>query len=258
MYKKQVVILAFLTLFTLTNALINGRVPKMSRLNGDEEKIKQSILDRGAALPAEMYYNARVDHFNGSNWDTYQMRYLINSQYYNASQGPILFYTGNEAGIWTFYNMSGFMVDTLAKKLGALVVFAEHRYYGKSWPFGTAADSMKPGNNTFLTVPQVLRDFVGLIRELKTDPTRPELANRAVIVGGGSYGGMLSAWMRMKYPNVVQGALASSAPVRWFNGTIDPNAWTKIASHVIEKQGGQMCYYQYKFGFYDLTSCVYD
>ena len=69
---------------------------------------------------------------------------------------------------------------------------------------------------------------------------------------------MLSAWMRMKYPNVVQGALAASAPVRWFNGTINPNTWTKIASHVIEKQGGQMCYYQYKYGFYDLTSCVYD
>lgn len=79
-----------------------------------------------------------------------------------------------------------------------------------------------------------------------------------MIVGGGSYGGMLSAWMRMKYPNVVQGALAASAPVRWFNGTINPNTWTKIASHVIEKQGGQMCYYQYKYGFYDLTSCVYD
>jgi len=186
------------------------------------------------------------------------MRYLVDSRHYNASQGPILMYTGNEGGIWAFYNNSGFITDNLAKKYGALVVFAEHRYYGKSWPFGTAAESMKEGNTKFLTVPQVLRDFVGLIRMLKTDESRPELANRAVIVGGGSYGGMLSAWMRMKYPNHVQGALASSAPVRWFNGTTNPNTWTKIASHVIEKQGGQMCYYQYKYGFYDLTSCVYD
>jgi hypothetical protein len=146
-------LLTLLALVTFANAVFNGRVPKMNRFNQDEEKIKQSILDRGAVLPNEMNYTARVDHFNGSNWDTYEMRYLINAQYYNASQGPILFYTGNEGGIWAFYNNSGFMTDTLAKKLGALVVFAEHRYYGKSWPFGTAAESMKGANNKFLTVP---------------------------------------------------------------------------------------------------------
>jgi lysosomal Pro-X carboxypeptidase len=54
-----------------------------------------------------------------------------------------------------------------------------------------------------------------------------------VIAFGGSYGGMLAAWMRMKYPNYIQGAIASSAPILWFDGMIDPNAYTKIASNVI-------------------------
>jgi len=48
------------------------------------------------------------------------------------------------------------------------------------------------------------------------------------IVVGGSYGGMLAAWIRMKFPNVFQGALAASAPIRHFKGTVDPMNFTNI------------------------------
>jgi hypothetical protein len=133
--------------------MYGNRIPKVPSFGSDEEKIKASIRAGNSTLPVEKYFGARIDHYNGSYWDTYQMRYLINDQYYNASQGPILFYTGNEGGIWGFYNNSGFIVDTLAKRYGALVVFAEHRYYGKSWPFGTDVESLKVENLKYLTVP---------------------------------------------------------------------------------------------------------
>jgi pimeloyl-ACP methyl ester carboxylesterase len=58
-------------------------------------------------------------------------------------------------------------------------------------------------------------DYVELIKSLKV---KYGAEGKAVIAFGGSYGGMLAAWMRMKHPHVIQGALASSAPIFYFKG----------------------------------------
>jgi len=55
----------------------------------------------------------------------------------------------------------------------------------------------------YLTSEQALADFSTLIVYLKT--SLPGAANSSVVAFGGSYGGMLAAWMRIKYPNVVVG-----------------------------------------------------
>jgi len=177
----------------------------------------------GANAPIEKFVDVHINHFRDLHGDdkTFKLRYLINDQYYNETYGPILFYAGNEGAIPVFYDNSGFITDTLAKELGALVVFAEHRYYGKSMPFGE--DTYKKGNLEYLTVPQAMRDYVDLLTEIKDQ--RPELKDRATVVTGGSYGGMLAAWMRMKYPQHFQVALASSAPILYFRGVTLPYAY---------------------------------
>ena len=60
-----------------------------------------------------------------------------------------------------------------------------------------------PKHLNYLTSEQALADFAVLIKYLKQ--TIGGAANSPVVAFGGSYGGMLSAWMRIKYPNIVVG-----------------------------------------------------
>ena len=60
-----------------------------------------------------------------------------------------------------------------------------------------------PKHLNYLTSEQALADFAVLIQYLKQ--TIPGAVNSSVVAFGGSYGGMLSAWMRIKYPNIVMG-----------------------------------------------------
>lgn len=42
------------------------------------------------------------------------------------------------------------------------------------------------------------------------------MEDKACVVFGGSYGGMLAAWLRIKFPSTFQGSLAASAPFLYF------------------------------------------
>nr|GMC61180.1 lysosomal Pro-X carboxypeptidase isoform X2 [Ipomoea batatas] len=89
----------------------------------------------------------------------------------------------------------------------------QHRFYGESLPFGK--QSYKSAKTLgYLNSQQALADYATLIRSLKQN-----LSSEAspVVMFGGSYGGMLAAWFRLKYPHVAIGALASSAPILQFD-----------------------------------------
>jgi pimeloyl-ACP methyl ester carboxylesterase len=143
----------------------------------------------------DYYFTLPLDHINGDP-GLISIKVLMHIGEPNA---PLFVYAGNEAPIEFFYSMTGWLVYTLGPQYNATVAFIEHRYYGYSVP--------TPLNYAYLNTDQVLLDYASIIMQLKPMETTP------VVVFGGQYGGMLAAFMRIKFPHLVDGAIASAAPV---------------------------------------------
>lgn len=169
-------------------------------------------------------FHAIVDHysFRPTTPTTFPLRYYVNDDYYTYnSSSPCFFYAGNEADIWQFINNSGFLFEA-AQEFGALVVFAEHRYYGESKIDGN--DDM-----SFLTVEQAMADFNTLNVYMRYKWHME--CSSAFVVFGGSYGGNLAMWLRLKNPNLWAGAIASSAtPLK--HVLRETNNFTRIETEV--------------------------
>lgn len=103
----------------------------------------------------------------------------------------------------------------------------------------------------YLTSEQALADFAELISYVKS--TNSGAADSPVIAFGGSYGGMLAAWMRIKYPHIITGyilyfclliervvainpglfinrAIAASAPILQFTGLTPCDAFNRVVT----------------------------
>ena len=127
------------------------------------------------------------------------------------------------------------MTTTLSTSLGALVVFGEERYYGLSRP--------TPGF-TYLSTENVLADYAALLTSLRADLNATDCP---IIAFGGSYGGTLTTLFRLKYPHVVAGGLAASAPLgyyapsQWARRGVTPTTWfDTVVRDYTEAQPG--CY----------------
>ena len=165
------------------------------------------------------YHTQPLDHFSYTENRTFAQRVFTHDSYWRPG-GPILFYCGNEASVELYVNATGWMWERAAA-FGALLVWAEHRYYGKTQPFGSpSSGSGNASTLQWLTLEQALADYATLLHALKAERGAP--ASTKVIALGGSYGGMLAAWLRMHYPSAVDAALAASAPVLAFEGLVHP------------------------------------
>ncbi|PIA43524.1 hypothetical protein AQUCO_01900129v1 [Aquilegia coerulea] len=118
----------------------------------------------------------------------------------------------------------------------ALIVYIEHRYYGASVPFKEADQNATTLG--YFSSTQALADYAELIIDLKKNLSAE---NCQVIVFGGSYGGMLASWFRLKYPHIALGALASSAPILYFDDITPQNGYHVIVTKDY-KEASESCY----------------
>ena len=258
------------------------------------------------------WFNQSVDHLGSTTDATFMQRYFTYDAFWKPG-GPIWVYTGNEADVTLYVNavrLRGFDATSQptrpaiapshpsavvlsprtiayttarpdwpdvgerrgvnAEEFGAYLLFAEHRFYGESLPFG---DSQDLRDMQYLSTEQALADFSYLIRDFKQ---RMDAANSAVVAFGGSYGGMLASWWRLKvrtrghgaythartcthahartrttlalalalalkFPWAVDGAIAASAPIWSFEGeepAYDPGSYAKIVTRDASSAGG--------------------
>ncbi|KAJ1274362.1 hypothetical protein BS78_05G056900 [Paspalum vaginatum] len=201
------------------------------------------------------YYTQRLDHFNAAPGSaaTFQQRYLVNGTFWRGRTAPIFLYAGNEGDVELFTNNTGLMWEA-APRFGALLVFVEHRYYGESMPFGGTREAAfrDAGAKGYLTVTQALADYAAFVLSLKANLSAPAAP---VVVFGGSYGGMLAAWMRLKYPHIVMGAVASSAPILSFYGLVDPYAFYDRMTDDFRNES-QHCYDVLRKSWHELDTAL--
>eukprot|EP00039_Didymoeca_costata_P021688 m.345189 g.345189 ORF g.345189 m.345189 type:complete len:486 (+) comp25874_c0_seq1:147-1604(+) len=198
--------LLLISLTTTTLTLVN----KKHREKHSIDNITSSCIIINNNHLTELYMSQPLNHFGfQANEGSYSQRYLVwnnctedESEQYKG----IMFFTGNEGDIEVFAGSYSGNVYNMAEQTSALLVFAEHRYYGNSIP------AYKQGTYEYLSSEQAMADYVRLIQQLKMSYFNGNHTTPVVSIGG-SYGGMLAAYMRFKFPHIVTGAIAASAPV---------------------------------------------
>ncbi len=170
----------------------------------------------------------QLDHF-GSSTKTFDQRLCLFDGF-ASTVTRILLYVGNESPVEEYVNNTGLMWEYASQRPGTLLVWAEHRYEAQSTPRTKGMRDCL----SYCTVEQALADYSIVVQKLRSihGPV-------PVIAIGGSYGGMLAAWLRLKYPASVNGAISASAPIWGLPLTRPPlNGGAIAVARAFGKAGG--------------------
>lgn len=207
-----------------------------SKHHHDHHK-KSYLLDPKNDAKASYYSEQLVDHMQDTTETTkkkpktkpktFAHRYYKISKYFKGPGSPILVILGGEDSL-DLPMLYPFVHHGLAQKFGAFVLSPEHRFYGKSQPVNkhhaTTDERIR-----YLTPDQALLDFLQLIQytrqELGCSDDRTSRQYCPVVTFGGSYPGFLSSMLRFVYPDYIDIAYASGAPLHLYAQTVGTNAY---------------------------------
>lgn len=153
----------------------------------------------------EQWISQLEDHFDVNNHRRWNMRYYSNDEFYQPG-GPIFIFVGGEWDISPNWVQGGHMYD-MAKQFNGSLFYTEHRFYGNSRP----TPDLSVSNLKLLTSEQALADLAHFIQVKKIEI--PEATESPVFLVGASYSASLVTWFSHKYPTLVNGVWASSAPL---------------------------------------------
>jgi len=194
-----------------------------------------------------MYFEQQADHLNAyhqqtagldSNTTTFQQRYWINTRAWNgASAKAPIFVVISPYGNFNSYAY-GF-VGEMSRDLGAMVVQIEGRFAPGSMLFNESGFDRQANRIGLASAENALRDHAMLISHLR-DVYDPDWVCPTATFGT-SLAGMYAAWLRFKFPNVVDMAVASGSPMTGYPGTSDTLAFTKTITEAWRAEGDSDC-----------------
>ncbi|KAL7615678.1 hypothetical protein Lser_V15G02408 [Lactuca serriola] len=230
------------TTFTTETMGAPNKTPKLSPI---DPRLRDLNIDNLATVSSDLetfFYNQTLDHFNykPESYTTFPQRYVINSKWWGGAHNnaPIFAYLGAEGAIDGDIKILGFLPEN-APRFKALIVYIEHRFYGQSNPVGSMEKSVKNKNlRGYFNSAQALADYAEVLEHLKK---KLHAHNSPIIVMGGSYGGMLASWFRLKYPHIALGALASSAPILYFDNITPEDGYYSVVTNDF-REVSENCY----------------
>ncbi|XP_025835143.1 putative serine protease F56F10.1 [Agrilus planipennis] len=197
----QIVLVFFVTIWNFSNS---WRIFHRGRSVGGN--IGQPPETSAPNVP-EKWFIQNLDHFNPSDTRTWRQRYFVNDSFFESNgDGPVFLMIGGEGEASKEWMTQGAWI-AYAQAFGALCFQLEHRYYGKSHP----TEDLGTSNLLYLTSQQALADLANFITSMN-DHYNLTSKNKWIAFGG-SYPGSLAAWLRLKYPHLVKGAMSASGPL---------------------------------------------
>jgi len=173
------------------------------------------------ALNGARYFTQTLDHFNASEKRTWQQAYFVNDEHYEPG-GPIFVYVGGEGPLGEDHSVGHNFVADWLPETKAILFGVEHRYYGchnkSSCPYQGATPDYR-----YLSTAQALADLASFHAYATGEYKLPAAAKW--VAWGGSYPGMLTAFVRARYPELFVAGVASSAPV---HGIVDMSSFQDV------------------------------